>query len=279
MEAAPQLLLASPQRETAPSEEVSHIRVHLLGPFSLIIGGRNVASGMPGQVQTVLKYVLSQGGHPVSKDALLDLLWPETDPAVTGSRLRVLMHTLRRGVPCDALGFRDFLVLSGSNFSVNSQARLWIDVDNFEQSWHAGWRLQRSGDTAAALKEYERAEALYKGDYLEDDPYADWTLLRREALRDAYSTILTMLASMSLEAGDYTGAIIWAQKLLSQDNCREDAYRFLMMSHQRLGQTGRANHWYNMCVRTLARELGMEPSPETQILHHTMSESAPAAHV
>jgi DNA-binding SARP family transcriptional activator len=252
------------------------VRVNLLGSFSLHIGDRNIAAAMPAQAQTVLKYVLSQGGHPVSRDALLDLLWPEIDPAVTGSRLRVLMHTLRRGVPCEALGYRDFLVLAGNNFSVNPQAQLWIDVDEFEKSWHAGWRLQRTGDAAAALREYERAEALYRGDYLEDDPYADWTLLRREALRDAYSTILTMLASMSLESGDYTGAIIWAQKLLAQDNCREDAYRFLMTSHHRLGQTGRAVHWYNLCARTLARELGMEPSSETRALFHDVSETAHA---
>jgi DNA-binding SARP family transcriptional activator len=265
--------------DTPQEPDPNLIRIHLLGPFGLFIDGRNIAAGMPGQVQTVLKYVLSQGGHPVSKDALLDLLWPETDPAVTGSRLRVLMHTLRRGVACDSLGFHDFLVLSGSNFSVNPQARLWIDVDDFERSWHTGWRLQRAGDIAAALKEYERAESLYKGDYLEDDPYSDWTLLRREALRDAYSTILTMLASMSLEASDYTGAIIWAQKLLTQDNCREDAYRFLMSSHSRLGQTSRAVHWYNLCVRTLARELGMEPSPETQALHRAVTEATAQAPV
>jgi DNA-binding SARP family transcriptional activator len=261
--------------ESFPSDP-QPVRVNLLGSFSLHIGDRNIAASMPAQAQTVLKYVLSQGGHPVSRDALLDLLWPEIDPAVTGSRLRVLMHTLRRGMPCEGLGYRDFLVLACNNFSVNPQAQLWIDVDEFEKSWHAGWRLQRTGDAAAALREYERAETLYRGDYLEDDPYADWTLLRREALRDAYSTILTMLASMSLENGDYTGAIIWAQKLLVQDNCREDAYRFLMTSHQRLGQTGRAVHWYNLCARTLARELGMEPSSETRALFRDVSETAHA---
>jgi DNA-binding SARP family transcriptional activator len=73
-----------------------------------------------------------------------------------------------------------------------------------------------------------------------------------------------MLSSMSLEAGDYTGCIIWAQKLLAQDNCREDAYRLLITSHKRLGQSNRAAYWYNLCTMTLRRELGMEPSTETQ---------------
>ena len=253
------------------AQDPTIIRVNLLGPFALFMNNDNITAGAPGQVQTVLKFILSQGGRPTPKDALLDLLWPETDPSVTGSRLRVLMHTLRRSIPCEKLGFHDFLILNGNNFMVNPQARLWIDVDEFERGWHAGWRLSRAGHTAEALAEYERTESLYHGDYLEDDLYADWTLLRREALRDAYSTILTMLAQMSLQAGDHTGAIIWSQKLLAQDNCREDAYRLLMTSHRSLGQSGRALHWYDLCARTLQRELGMEPSHETQALRHAIS--------
>lgn len=260
--APPQMLLPL-HAEGAPP----HIRVNLLGSFRLNIGSEPLGPHVPGQVQTVLKYMLSQGGHPISKDALLDLLWPESNPAITSSRLRVLMHTLRRNVSFRHLGLGDLLVMSGTNFLVNPKASVWVDVDDFERRWHKGWRLARAGDKAGAMHEYEQAETLYIGDYLEDDPYADWTLLRREALRDAYSTMLTVLSSMSIEAGDYTGAIIWAQKLLAQDNCREDAYRLLMTSHHRLGQHNRSSYWYGLCVRALEKELGLEPAPETQELY------------
>ena len=262
-------LLALPPAKPV-QEDPSAVKVSLLGPFRMNIGGQELRPNVPGQVQTVLKFMMSQGGHPASKDALLDLLWPESNPTVTSSRLRVLMHTLRRSVSCKHLGFGDLLVMSGNNFVLNPKARVWVDVDEFEQKWHRGWRLARAGNKVEAMHEYEQAAALYAGDYLEDDPYADWTLLRREALRDAYSTMLTMLSSMSIEAGDYTGAIIWAQKLLSQDNCREDAYRLLMTSHHRLGQQSRSSYWYGMCVRALERELGLEPTQETQELYRSL---------
>ena len=54
------------------------------------------------------------------------------------------------------------------------------------------------------------------------------------------------------------------------DNCREDAYRLLMTSHTRLGQLNRALYWYELCVRTLQRELGLEPSAETQAIYQEM---------
>lgn len=250
-----------------PDANQALVRINLLGPFRLCIAGQTITRCLPGQVQTVLRFLASQGRHPVAKDALLDLLWPEADPSVAAGRLRVLMHTLRKTTLCDNVGFKDLVVMSGNNFLLNPEVSLWIDTQEFERHWHAGWRLARSGQTAEAMREYEQAEALYAGDYLEDEPYADWTLLRREALRDAYLTILTMLATMCLEAGDDTGAIIWSQKLLGQDNCREDAYRVLMISHHHIGQYGRAAYWYTLCVRTLARELGTEPSQETQALY------------
>lgn len=251
----------------APLHEDAVIRVSLLGPFQLHTGDRSLGQSIPRQVRTVLEYLLSQGRRPTSKDALLDLLWPDANPTVACSRLRVVMHTLRKSIPCDGLGFHDLVVMTGNNFIINPDAKLRVDVEEFEQRWLKGWRLAKLGHTQESLAEYEQAEALYTGDYLEDEPYADWTLLRREALRDAYANILTMLAAMSLESCDYTGAIIWSQKLLAQDNCREDAYRLLMTSHQKLGQPSRAAHWYDLCAWALQRELGMEPSTETRELY------------
>jgi DNA-binding SARP family transcriptional activator len=253
--------------EVAP---LTPVRVHLLGPFQVEMPGRSYGPGVPGQARTVLEFLISQGRRPTPKDALLELLWPESDPDTAASRLRVVMHTLRKTIPGTGYGSGDLVIMSGNNFMLNPQAPMWVDVEEFERHWLAGWRLARAGRSVEALHEYEQAEALYRGDYLEDEPYADWTLLRREALRDAYASILSLLAIMSLKAGDYVGCTIWAQKLLAQDSCREDAYRLLMTSHQRLGQSSRATYWYNLCVWSLKRELGIEPSIETQELYEGM---------
>ena len=253
--AAPEL----PQVSLEPA-----VRVKLLGPFQMEMGGQSLSSGVPQQVRTVLQYLISQGRRPTPKDAILDLLWPEVDPAVAYKRLRVVMHTLRRCLPPGSLGRYELVVTSGNNFMLNPQVKLWLDVAEFERCWQQGWRMQRAGRIAEALDWYEQAQSLYEGDFLEDEPYADWTLLRREALRDAYASTLTALATMSLEAQDYNGCIVWSLKLLAQDDCREDAYRMLILSHRRLGQTSRADYWYAHCGRTLQRELGIGPSPETE---------------
>ncbi len=253
-----------------PTEQEADVRVYMLGPFHMEAQGHSLKPSMPGQVKTVLEYLIAHGRRPTPKDALIDLLWPDTDPSVACGRLRVVMHSLRRLIPGPSGGLSELVLTTGNNFMLNPNMKIWVDVEEFERRWQQGWRLARAGRKQEALREYERAEELYIGDFLEDQPYADWTLLRRETLRDAYASILTMLANISLESHDYTGTIIWAQKLLAQDNCREDAYRLLMVSYQRLGQLSRAVYWYNLCMRTMQRELGMEPSPETQAVYRAI---------
>ena len=135
--------------------------------------------------------------------------------------------------------------------------------------------LEKEGKLAEAIKEFELAEALYRDDYLEDEPYEEWTLLRREALKDTYVTILGKLADHSIGAADYESCIIYCQKILVKDPCREDAYRRLMRCYSRLGQRNRALRWYEICRRTIQAELDTTPDRETTTLYHRLLRGEP----
>src|SRR5687768_736356 len=210
----------------------SVVFVRMLGPFKINVGGEVIGPALQAQVRTALQYILSQSPHMTSRDVLADLLWPDVSPRVAFSRLRVVLHGLRRSLSNTRPGMAQIIVSSGNHLLLNPTIQIWIDVTEFELYWKAGWQAAKAGRKEEALVHYETAEALYAGNYLEDEPYADWTLLKRETLKDAYANILTMLASISFETRDFTGAILWSHKLLAEDNCREDAYRILIKSHQ-----------------------------------------------
>jgi DNA-binding SARP family transcriptional activator len=57
--------------------------------------------------------------------------------------------------------------------------------------------------------------------------------------------------------------IALAERILTHDNCWERAYRFLMMAYARQGNRAAALRVFQRCSETLARELDVEPSPET----------------
>jgi DNA-binding SARP family transcriptional activator len=119
---------------------------------------------------------------------------------------------------------------------------------------------------AEATRRLELAEAVYRDDYLLEDVYEDWTLVRREELKDQYLMVLTKLADHCVEHGDPEGCIVRCHRILQKDACREDAYQRLIRCYLQLGQRSQARHWYDLCVRTLRQELDVAPTEQTRRL-------------
>jgi hypothetical protein len=65
-------------------------------------------------------------------------------------------------------------------------------------------------------------------------------------------------------------AIRYAQQLLRHDPLHEATYRRLMHLHALAGERARALRVYHACSTTLERELGVEPTEETQQVHRSL---------
>jgi DNA-binding SARP family transcriptional activator len=163
-----------------------------------------------------------------------------------------------------------WVLFEGGNYVINPNTHLWCDVDQFEYHWNAGRRLENEGKVAEAMRAYETAEALYKGDYLEDNLYEEWTILRREALKDIYLAILSRLADYTMQKSHYDSCILYCQKMLHNDRCREDAYERLMVCYSRLGQRSRSMSWYRICEKVIKTELDVEPAPQTTLIYRKL---------
>jgi DNA-binding SARP family transcriptional activator len=70
---------------------------------------------------------------------------------------------------------------------------------------------------------------------------------------------------------NYEASIDYCQKILARDPCHEDAYRGLMRCYSRLGQRNRAIAWYNICKKTIERELDLSPEPATVEIYNKIS--------
>jgi DNA-binding SARP family transcriptional activator len=144
---------------------------------------------------------------------------------------------------------------------------VWIDVEGFMERYEAGQSLESRGMLAEAMREYEAAEGLYQGDFLEEDLYEDWPMLRRESMKDTFLIILDRLSRHYLEAQEYVACIHFCQRILAKDDCREDAHRRLMRCYSRQGQRNLALRQYHLCAETLARVLEVSPMQQTTALY------------
>jgi DNA-binding SARP family transcriptional activator len=264
-----------PQLAVLPG--LMRLEVRCLGMFEVRSAWKQVERWQSVKAKSVFQYLMTRPGEPVIKDVLMEALWTDCVPQAASNNLKAAMHGLRQTLGSLFNGKESFpyiLFLQGS-YLINPEVELWVDVQEFEQHRVVGRRLEKEGKLAEAIREFELAEALYRGDYLEDEPYEEWTLLRREALKDTYLIILGKLADHSMELADYESCLMYCQKILAKDPCREDAYRRLMCCYSRLGQRNHALHWYEICCRTIQSELDTTPDRETTILYHRLLRNEP----
>lgn len=251
---------------------VPALDVYCLGPFHVRVDWKSIEHWRSSKAKSLLKYLVARQGRPVSRDVLMEALWPGCEPSLANNNLKAAMRVLRETLSLAHDEDKEFtwVVFEGGSYMINPGADLWSDIAQFEYHWARGWRMEKDGRLPEAGAEYEAAEALYRGDYLEDDPYEEWTLLRREGLKDTYLTILGKLGDYCMGVGDLENAIGYCQKIIARDCCREDAYRRLMICHSRLGHRNRALDWYRICEKTIKAELDLPPDSQTKAVHERL---------
>lgn len=173
----------SPPEAAWPSAWPWSVRVSVLGPFSCLVDGRDLAAGAPGKAAAkplaLLRRLAVEGGHDgVAADVLAQALWPGEAREGRDKALETTLARLRA-----LLGSRDAVLLSERRLRLNPQ-RVWIDSAALIRQLE---RLQRPARAGAHPidrdRAWEAALGLWRGPLLADEPVAPWLEAARERLR------------------------------------------------------------------------------------------------
>ena len=212
--------------------------------------------------QTIMRYLVAQPDHCAMADRLMGILWPEDDQEVARHKVHVAISALRgslnRGYEC--FPGDGYILSKNRTYQIDPAISLKIDVDEFLALYQAG--LCTSGHEMATL--YEKACHMYRGPFLVEDMYADWSFIRREQLSQTYLTMCRTLADHFLSTRCYEDTVKWANTILSENQFDEVAYRQLMLAYAAQGRRSEALRQYRRCEQVLRDELGVSPLPETQ---------------
>lgn len=256
------------RRGVLNGEDIRSLSLYMLSSFEVVRDGKLVNGGLGGKARQLLKILAANRRKCLPRDLLIELIWPDSDPTAAAISLKVAAHNLRNGLePVKRNGNTGrWIIAENGTYRLNPDADIWIDTEAFREHYEAGRSLQSAGQLVEARREFEKAETLYRGDYLEEDMYEDWTVVPREELRDLYLDVLGRLAQLARAEELHADVIRYCHKIVLADPCREDAYQMLMYSHGALGQLARAGSWYAVCRVALNREVGVAPSPDTVAL-------------
>ncbi len=250
------------------------LTVYCLGEFRTYQDDRLLRDWPSGRGKAIFKYMVAHRGRHIAKDILMDIFWRNSSPESARNNLNVAVFGLRKALKANRSDF-DHIIFKDEHYMFNPDMNIWVDSEEFMQHYETGHIFQRKGALVEAMKEYEVAEDLYQGEFLEEDLYEDWPLLQREALRESYLNILDELIRYYFSEKKYPVCIRICQKLLMKDSWREDCHRRLMRCYSMLGQRNLALWQYDLCAKALERELDVGPSHETIALYQKIRNREP----
>lgn len=221
--------------------------VTLLGGFDVHRAGVRPTLP-PGRPEALVKLVALRGGRIASEEAI-ELLWTGVEPDSGRKRLRNVLNRLR-----DRAG--ELVTRDGDALCLPAGTQ--IDVVVFEQTAMAA---VAEPDTGAAVEHGRVALALYAGEVLPDDRYADWAAEPRERLRSRALAVLDLLAAHAEGKGSIDEALRLLERGIELDRLDESRYLRTAVLLLRQGKRGRAIDVLRAAA-VAVRELGLEPSPE-----------------
>jgi DNA-binding SARP family transcriptional activator len=239
----------------------------MLGTFEVSVDGQPVMRWHGRLGRSILAFLVLQQ-QCVSRDRLIDMFWPGADPVCAQNRLRVAVSTVRRSLR--AVSDRHIVEFRDGNYRLARSCDVQLDVVEFEQRARDARRAEERLMADDALREYRKAIDCYRGDLLADLTYDEWTVLPREALRVAHLECLASAARLHLLRGELAEAMNLAWTIVAKDPAREDAHRFIMRCHAERGEVHQARRQFDLCRSELRTVLGVEPSPATIELLHTL---------
>jgi DNA-binding SARP family transcriptional activator len=204
----------------------------------------------------LLRYLVCERRRIAPSDAIAEAIWPQAGASAANS-VRHFVHVLRDhlepGRPRAAES--SYVVCRRGGYAL-AGGRVWVDAEEFEAEARRGLSAYAAGETVVAEHHLARAADLYTGDFLADEPYAEWAFAERERLRAAACDTLQVLADIRGEEPEATACL---ERLAEMEPFDSDVQRRVIASWIQQGRRSRAARHYEAFRRRLMREFGESP--------------------
>ncbi len=211
----------------------------------------------------LLCFVASRRHRRTNKDAILDAFWPDAELSTAEKNFYPTMSLIRKALNSNQQVKQNFLVYRDGEYLLDPAFTYRIDLEEFDRLVAEGEAALRSRNQEALTDCFERAAAVYRGEFMQG-VYDDWVEEQRSYYREQYARLLETLAKAALKAEDWSRSLHYAQRILRDDPFREDVYTLMMRAHAALGNRVAVRQQYEELRQLLNEELGVEPTAETQ---------------
>ena len=229
------------------------LSIDLFGEVTLRDGARRAIAAPRAVRELAACLALNAAARPVRREALAEMLWPDSGADASRQRLRTALWRLR-----GALG-EDLAELLCQDADT-----VWLNPDRLGDTCHGRFEAgivaactvppgsASEADTAAL----EQTLALYAAPLMEAHDSA-WIVPHRERFANLYCQGLERQIAWHRSHGDTAALADAARRLLAVDPYREDIHALLIGHYAGCGQPRRALHQFEVCRSAIEQDLGL----------------------
>ncbi len=214
--------------------------------------------------------LLLHANEVVSRDRLIDALWPDRAPGTAGHSLDVQVSRLRKVFEPEEL-----LVTRSGGYVLELEPEQ-IDVHRFRRLLAEGRAANAAGNPHAALQALEDALALWKGPALADLQYESFARPEIDRLEELRLVTTEERIDAELVLGRHETLIAELEALTAKHPLRERLRGHLMLALYRSGRQAEALRVYSDLRRQFVEELGIEPGTGLRDLEQAILRQDPS---
>jgi DNA-binding SARP family transcriptional activator/GGDEF domain-containing protein len=261
---------------------MSRLEISVLGPFRVHFDGNDLSEILRTRKErALLAYLAEEPPCLQPREKVAEFFWPNRPETYARMNLRQAMLGLRKAFGGEDQ-IADFLEVSDESIEFMHK-HVWMDTTAFDgyiqsSKLHPHIDLHNCQE---CINQLEEAVDLYRGDFLSDlilnevTGFQEWAVFNRERYFRSMINALQALAKAYYHRSNFDQAYKYAWRYVEMAPLEESAHRLLMRLLIKSGRRNAALQQYQLCKSIISRELGIEPSPETQNLYNMILKNQP----
>ncbi|MCU6710243.1 response regulator [Paenibacillus sp. J5C_2022] len=240
-----------------PEQTLSSVHFQCMGAMQLVV--RNDSADQPTwrtvKVKELLAYLFHHRDQIVSKEALLELLWPNVNEKSGLTNLHTSIYRIRKQLKCCQL--EDHFRLQHTDYGYKlTMSGVTVDINNWEQNLSSLKSLSLSN-----VNQYEEILNAYSGDYFADDNY-DWAEIERQRIRSIWIRLVREVGQFYTKERLLTKALRVYHQANKIDPLSPDIMLGILKQYDMLNDSESVEKHYQSYKRLLDKELAVQPDQE-----------------
>jgi SARP family transcriptional regulator, regulator of embCAB operon len=240
----------------------------ILGPMEVLNGDRPCTPSPP-KVRTVLALLLMCANSVVLVDSLIRELWGDAPLRSAMTTIQTYIYSLRKMIVKERLEppGHQLLVSTARGYMLRVPEGS-LDSLVFQSLVYEGRAHLTAGEQDRGAAVLRQALDIWRGPVLADVTPGDRLNAHSIKLEEERIRALELRIQAEMELGLHHELVGELRYLVATNPLNEWFHRQLICSLHACGRRSEALHAYQGLRRTLKEELGLDPSPEIQRLHH-----------